>query len=193
MTNRMRSPAPPLIHDSQFFVSGDVTIHPTAAIAPGVLLQADPGCRLVVGAGVCVGIGALLHAHQGNLVIEAGVTLGSGVLIVGQATIGENACIGSAVTILNRSIEPQQLIASGTLVGDDSRQIGSSEQGGLGESSAAPTQPPAAPSPAAAAPAHSSSEVAQVIYGRAYLEKMMVTMFPQRQANLSPPENPTSG
>ncbi|MBI4782514.1 MAG: hypothetical protein HY785_14535 [Oscillatoriophycideae cyanobacterium NC_groundwater_1537_Pr4_S-0.65um_50_18] len=189
----MRSPAPPLIHDSQFFVSGDVTIHPTAAIAPGVLLQADPGCRLVVGAGVCVGIGALLHAHQGNLVIEAGVTLGSGVLIVGQATIGENACIGSAVTILNRSVEPQQLIASGTLVGDDSRQMGASEQVGFAASASAPTQPPSVPSPAEAVAASSSPEVTQVIYGRAYLEKIMVTMFPQRQSNLSPPENPTSG
>ncbi len=200
MNTPVRSPAPHLIHDSQFFVSGDVTIHPMAAIAPGVMLQADPGCRLVVGAGVCVGTGAILHAHGGNLMIEAGVTLGSGVLIVGQVTVGENACIGSAVTILNQSIAPRQLVASGSLMGDDSRQVDRIEQVG------AFVEPPVSLSPSAAAQnglAQNGSaqnellpQPPQVIYGRTYLEKIMVTMFPYRQAaeqSISSPSEPASG
>lgn len=194
MNTPIRSPAPHLIHDSQFFVTGDVTIHPTAAIAPGVLLQAEPGCRLVVGAGVCVGIGAILHAYQGNLMIEAGVTLGSGVLIVGQVTVGANACIGSAVTLLNQSIAPQQVVASGSLVGDDSRQIDLTGQ--VGEF----VEPPAAAQndPAQTDPAQngSSPKAPQVIYGRTYLEKIMVTMFPYRQAaeqSIAPPSESTLG
>jgi carbon dioxide concentrating mechanism protein CcmN len=187
----MRSPS--LIHDSQFFVSGDVTIHPTAAIAPGVLLQADPGCRLVIEAGVCVGIGAILHAHQGNVIIKAGVTLGSGVLIVGQVMVGENACIGSATTLLNQSISPQQHVAAGSLIGDNSRQTDLTEQ--VGEF----VEPPAAPQndSAQGSTQENPPPAAQVIYGRAYLEKIMVTMFPSRQmgnqAINSPPENLTSG
>ncbi|HEY9639849.1 MAG TPA: hypothetical protein V6C57_05160 [Coleofasciculaceae cyanobacterium] len=204
----MRSPSPPLINDTHFFVSGNVTIHPTAAIAPGVLLQADPGCQLVVSAGACIGIGSILHAHQGDLVLEAGVTLGSGVLIVGGATIGSNACIGSTTTILNRSIEPQQLVAAGSLIGDDSRQVnrafgvGESENGSAGRGQRVPDQEPTAqtvePAPSAAdsedqrAPEMPLGGV-QVVYGRTYLERMMVTMFPHRQAVEPPPADPASG
>ncbi|MBW4657770.1 MAG: hypothetical protein KME15_03785 [Drouetiella hepatica Uher 2000/2452] len=187
MNPPIRSPAPHLIHDSQFFVTGDVTIHPTAAIASGVLLQADPGCRLVVGAGVCVGIGAILHAYQGNLMIEAGVTLGSGVLIVGQVTVGANACIGSAVTLLNQSIAPQQVVASGSLIGDESRQIDLNGQGGEF------IEPPAATQND---PVQNGSSPKPPIYGRTYLEKILVTMFPYRQASeqlIIPPSEPTSG
>jgi carbon dioxide concentrating mechanism protein CcmN len=190
----MRSPSPPLINDAHFFVSGNVTIHPTAAIAPGVLLQADPDCQLVISAGTCIGVGSILHAHQGNLVIEAGVTLGSGVLIVGGATIGTNACVGSATTILNRSIEPQQMVAAGSLIGDDSRQIdvakanGARVNGAAQSVEATPTAPADGPvnSPAetngSSPAAPQAPAVVQVVYGRTYLERMMVTMFPHRQA-----------
>ncbi|NJR65673.1 MAG: carbon dioxide concentrating mechanism protein [Leptolyngbyaceae cyanobacterium CRU_2_3] len=220
----MRSPSPALINDTHFFVSGNVTIHPTAAIAPGVMLQADPHCQLVIGAGTCVGIGSILHAHQGNLVVEAGVTLGSGVLIVGNVTIGSNACIGSTTTILNRSIESQQLVAAGSLIGDDSRQVdwqvssqtnspAGSAAGATSSSQPAgntvppqpttqptqPTQPAVPPFPQPSAAPNSDSPATpngtqpgttQVVYGRAYLERIMVTMFPHRQASESPVEPP---
>jgi carbon dioxide concentrating mechanism protein CcmN len=100
-----------------------VTVHPTAAIAPGVLLQADPDSQLIIGAGVCIGIGSVLHAHQGVLEISAGAILGSGVLIVGRGKIGANACIGSSVTILHPAIEPEQFVKPGSLLGDTSRSI----------------------------------------------------------------------
>lgn len=103
------------------YISGEVMIDPSAAIAPGVLLQADPNSQIIIGAGVCIGMGAVLHAHDGILEIQAGANLGAGVLVVGKGKIGSNACIGSATTILNHSIESGQVVASGSLIGDSSR------------------------------------------------------------------------
>lgn len=178
-----------MIHDAQLFISGDVSIHPTAAIAPGVLLQADPGCRLAIAAGVSVGIGSILHAYQGDLVVEAGATLGSGVLVVGAGTIGPHACIGSATTLFNQSIEAGQLVPAGALVGDSSRQIDLTEQVGefVEPEPPAPTQNPAdrSPSQPPASQPDTSQPAAQVVYGRAYIEKFMVTMFPHRQTAFS--------
>jgi carbon dioxide concentrating mechanism protein CcmN len=116
---------PPLqaMHDSQVYISGDVTIHPNAAIAPGVLLQASPGSSIIIAAGVCIGMGAVLHACDGILEIQEGVSLGAGVLMVGAGMIGANACIGSQCTLLNTSVEGKVLVPSGSVLGDGSRQI----------------------------------------------------------------------
>jgi carbon dioxide concentrating mechanism protein CcmN len=107
------------------YISGEVTIDPSAAIAPGVILQADPNSQIIIAAGVCIGMGAVLHARDGILEIEAGATIGAGVLLVGRGKIGANACIGSATTILNCSIEPEQVVAPNSLLGDTSRQTDS--------------------------------------------------------------------
>ena len=104
------------------YISGEVTIDPSAAIAPGVILQADPNSEIIIAAGVCIAMGAVLHARDGILEIEAGATIGAGVLLVGRGKIGANACIGSATTILNCSIEPEQVVAPNSLLGDTSRK-----------------------------------------------------------------------
>lgn len=115
---------PPLqaMHDSQVYISGDVTIHPNAAIAPGVLLQAAPGSSIIIAAGVCIGMGAVLHSCDGILEIQEGASLGAGVLIVGAGIIGSSACIGSQCTLLNTSVEAKALVPSGSVLGDSSRQ-----------------------------------------------------------------------
>jgi carbon dioxide concentrating mechanism protein CcmN len=116
---------PPLqaMHDSQVFISGDVTIDPSAAIAPGVLLQASAGSSIIIAAGVCIGMGAVLHACDGTLEIQSGASLGAGVLVVGAGIIGPNACIGSQSTLLNTSVEGKLLVPAGSVLGDRSRQI----------------------------------------------------------------------
>lgn len=106
------------------FIRGDVTIHPSAAIAPGVLIQAEPDSRIIIKAGVCIGMGTVLHAYQGTLEIQESVNLGAGVLIIGHGTIGANACVGTSTTVFNSSIEPGQVVAPGSLYGDRSRQTG---------------------------------------------------------------------
>jgi carbon dioxide concentrating mechanism protein CcmN len=102
-------------------LSGNVSIDPTAAIAPGVLLQADPDSILTIGAGVCIGTGSIVHAAKGNLEIGAGVCLGRGVMIIGTGSIEQNACIGSGTTILDPQIEEGATIAPDSIVGDRSR------------------------------------------------------------------------
>jgi carbon dioxide concentrating mechanism protein CcmN len=110
---------PPLhsVNYSDFHVSGDVTIHPNVAIASGVLIQADPDCQIVIESGVCIGMGTIIHAYKGVIEIKSGVTIGTGVLIVGAMIIGANACVGSMTTVLNHAVPASELILAGTLLG----------------------------------------------------------------------------
>ena len=104
-------------------IHGDVIIHPSAVIAPGVILQAATNSKIVIGAGVCLGMGSILQVSEGILEIEAGANLGAGFLMVGEGKIGANACIGAATTVFNCSVAPGQVIPSGSILGDNSRQI----------------------------------------------------------------------
>lgn len=112
-----------LSSNSQIFMSGDVVVNEGVAIAPGVILQADPGSRISIATGACIGMGVILHAREGTLEIEAGAMLGAGVLVVGAGTIGANACIGAGTTLINPAIDQMQILAAGSLIGDTSRQV----------------------------------------------------------------------
>ncbi|ODG96580.1 transferase [Nostoc sp. KVJ20] len=116
---------PPLRLSNNFdsYISGEVTIHPSAVLAPGVILQAAVNSKIIIGPGVCIGMGAILQVHEGTLEVEAGANLGAGFLMVGKGKIGANACIGSATTVFNYSVEPGQVIPAGSILGDTSRQI----------------------------------------------------------------------
>lgn len=115
--------SPPLqpLCNPQSYVSGDVTIDPSAVIGPGVLLAAEPNSRIVIAAGVCIGMGTIIHAQEGSLEIESGAVLGAGVLVVGAGKIGANACVGSCTTLFYSSVESKQVIFPGSLIGDKSR------------------------------------------------------------------------
>ena len=123
-----------LPNNPSVFVSGDVTIDPSVAIGPGVILQADPDSQIVIASGVCIGMGVILHARHGMLQIESGANLGAGVLVMGSGKIGAEACIGTGTTILfdadtlEDAIAPQQVIAAGSVIGDKSRQVTASPE-----------------------------------------------------------------
>lgn len=108
-------PSMPL-NDRPTAVSGNVMVHPTANVATGVMLHADPGSYLIVGAGACIGWGCILHAHNGTLVIGEGVILGMGTLIVGNSQVGDYACIGSATTVLDSVVLPQTVVPPNSLI-----------------------------------------------------------------------------
>ncbi|MEG4072295.1 carbon dioxide concentrating mechanism protein [Microcoleus sp. Pol14C2] len=129
-----------LSSNSQILMSGDVVVNEGAAIAPGAIMQADPGSRISIAAGACIGMGVILHAREGTLEIAAGVILGAGVLVVGAGTIGENACIGAGTTLINPSIEKMQIMPAGSLMGDTSRQAAAAEA-----TATAPTAAPTSP------------------------------------------------
>lgn len=222
--------------------SGDVSVHPSAAVAPGVLLQAEPGSQIVIAAGVCIGMGSILHAYQGKIEVQESANLGAGVLIVGQANVGALACIGSSTTIFNTSVSSGQMISPGSLIGDTSRQAdveaGGEKNGSVSattsnvktsseEEPSAPwasvrttrvtevstfhTPAPSPPTPTSQSttdngsdpqleePEHSEegnlSNPASV-YGKAYINHLLVTLLPHRQALEQPlPEEspPTDG
>lgn len=113
----------PFVNLSDSYLSGNVIVHPSAVIAPGVIIQAAPDSRIVIGEGVCIGSGAILNAYQGTIEVENGAVLGSGVLVIGKGTIGKGACVGAATTIFNASVKAMDVIAPGSLIGDTSRQI----------------------------------------------------------------------
>ncbi|MBO9999680.1 MAG: hypothetical protein J7641_11875 [Cyanobacteria bacterium SID2] len=115
------------------YVSGDVTIHPSAAIANGVVLQAGENSRISIAAGVCIGLGAVLHAYDGAIEIETGANLGAGALVVGCCTIGAHACIGAASTVLDARIAPNCILPTGSIVGDLSRSVEVGEEVEVGE------------------------------------------------------------
>ena len=185
---------PPLqaTNNSSYHVSGDVTIHPSAAIAPGVLLQADPESRVIISAGVCIGMGAILHAYQGNIEVEEGANIGAGVLIVGMVKIGTNACIGSATTIFNSSIGRGEVVSPASLIGDPSRQTATTVEDKTTLTSASnqqvlPEQPPEDELPSddkspsdQAGPSLNGS--GSVVYGQAHLNRLLSTLLPHRQA-----------
>lgn len=116
-------PPPQPVLNPDIRISGDVDIHPTASLAPGVILQAAPNSRIVIGADVCIGMGVIINACQGSIEIESGAILGSGVLIVGESKIGSNACVGTATTIFKASLPAMAVIKPGSIIGDISRQL----------------------------------------------------------------------
>lgn len=191
------------------YISGEVIIHPSAAIAPGVIMQARKGSRIVVAAGACVGMGVILQVHEGNLEIGEGVSLGAGVLVIGESSIGENACIGASTTIYHTSIEAGQIVPAGSLIGDVTRPpeqlpvapeeqlliapeelqvtdtviLPSDEEVVPAEREEPPLvepEPDASPSPT---PAPQSGVN---VYGKMYVNQLLVKLMPNREVDIQP-------
>lgn len=199
-----------LSSNSQILMSGDVVVNEGAAIAPGVILQADSGSRISIAAGACIGMGVILHAREGTLEIEAGVILGAGVLVVGAGKIGANACIGAGTTLIDPCIDQMQIMPAGSLMGDTSRQASASATSASATSAPTspetpeattppvdrPIEPPSppqtppqtAPETAADAPESTAAEPPQpgeiptILYGQAHINRLLGTLFPHRQA-----------
>jgi carbon dioxide concentrating mechanism protein CcmN len=102
---------------------GDVYIDPSAVIAPGVLLQAEPGTRIIIGAQVCIGAEVVIHAVGGSIEIKTGACISVGVLVFGGGIIGKHACLGANTTLLDPQVKDNEIIPPDRLLGDRSRQV----------------------------------------------------------------------
>jgi len=193
------------VSTDHFYISGDVTIQSGVAIAPGVLIQADPHSRVVIKAGACIGIGSILHAHQGVVEVGEGANIGAEVLLIGQVTIGANACIGSATTILNSAIAWGQVVPPGSLIGDTGRQeevlqIKDAVIDPVDHGLAAPSPALSSNGQATVLPEISPEVVPEAVsdapsvnvYGQVYVNRLLVKMFPHSQPQNSPITNPPS-
>lgn len=107
------------IDEVQSWIYGDVRVHPTATIAPGVLLQADPGSTIDIAAHVTIGMGSVVHARSGVVTIDQGANLGAGVLLLGAVHVGSHASLGASVTVVDQAIARNQVVAPGTLLHED--------------------------------------------------------------------------
>lgn len=213
----MHLPTLPLSSNSYIYTEGDVSIDPSAMIAAGVILRADLDSKIRIAAGVCIGTGSILHAHQGTLEVEAGANLGAGVLVAGKGKIGANACIGAITTIWNGSIEPWQVVPSGSLIGEKGRPItevssastvlpppssenldtpsvstSRMEQESL--NGKAPSNPTVVSTtttdedaPIVLETEQPSSEAGSSVYGQGNLNRLLKTLFPYNNQSLNPP------
>jgi carbon dioxide concentrating mechanism protein CcmN len=128
-------------------ISGDVEVHPTASIANGVLLQADPGSRIVIGAGACIGCGSILHAQDGILSIEDGAVLGVGVLVFGASRIGTQACLGSSSSVVDGVIDPHTMLPANAWIHARSSSLDLPAADSAPVIPAAPSTSPTGPTP----------------------------------------------
>ncbi|MGI0482496.1 hypothetical protein ACN4EE_17145 [Geminocystis sp. CENA526] len=104
-------------------IRGDVTIDRSVMIASGVILNATFGHKIILASGVCLGMGTIITAYDGDIEIRENTILGSGSLIFGSCVVGAQVSLGASVTIYNTDIEPLTVIPAGTIIGDRSRQV----------------------------------------------------------------------
>ena len=118
MLTKLRSLARELV-PAQY--AGNISIDPSAIVAPGVVLLAEGTNRIAIGAGVCIGAGSIVRATGGNLTIGAGVCIGREVVIIGTGAIARDACIGAGTTTIDPQIEEGAVVPPHSLLGDRSR------------------------------------------------------------------------
>lgn len=198
--------SPPLqlnpVSTTHYFVCGDVTIHAGAAIAPGALLQADPGSRIVIEAGACVGLGSIIHAHGGTISIGESAMVGAGVLVIGVVSVGDRACVGSATTVLNRSIAAGTIVPPGSLLTDQSEptpkpaETATATEPEVYEPGFCPPAPQPEPEetdeiespPQSAVP--DPNRNGSSAYGQAYVSQLIGKIFPNQQRFNDSQEDP---
>ena len=97
---------------------GDVTIEAGASVWFGAVLRGDDEA-IRVGPGSNVQDNAVVHADHGfPTIIGAGVTVGHGAIVHG-AKVGDGSLIGMGATLLNgATIAPESLVGANALVGE---------------------------------------------------------------------------
>ena len=95
---------------------GDVHVASGASIWYGCILRADTG-RIVIGEGSNVQDGTIMHCDKGyDVVVGRGVTIGHGAIVHG-CTIGDRTLIGMGAVILNGAVIGSDcVIGAGALV-----------------------------------------------------------------------------
>jgi carbon dioxide concentrating mechanism protein CcmN len=198
------TPATPEMYASSC-VYGDVAIDQGVAIAAGVILIADPGSRLVIARGSCLGAGTVIHARQGMLVIEPETSLGSNVLVVGAGRLGAQACVGAGSTLINPQLAPRAVVPARSLLGDRSSAAAEPAAETSPELAAEPAKGGQPPVPvqnghqnghqngqngqnSQNGQAPSGGPVYTQVYGREQVQLLLATLFPARQPlGASPP------
>ena len=176
-------------------VSGTVDIAPDVVMSRGTTLKADPGSRLILMAGVCLGPNTLIHARWGELLIEAEAVVGADGLIVGYGQVGAAACIGGGSTLLNPQIQPHQVIPPHTYWSAASPPLPTHpppaeadpgvsrvSETGIDPKLSSPSMGDQGQGAAAAANGASKANGFSRVYGRDQVDQLLDTLFPHRRS-----------
>jgi carbonic anhydrase/acetyltransferase-like protein (isoleucine patch superfamily) len=87
-----------------------ITIGDRTNLQDGCVLHADPGYPLVVGDGVSVGHGVILHGCR----IGDNVLVGMGAIIMNGATIGDGSLIGAGTLVPENATIPSGVLVLGS-------------------------------------------------------------------------------
>lgn len=176
-----------------YYVGENVTIHANVVIASGVVLEAVPGSRVIVGEGACIGAGTVVQAYGGDLVLSVGVSLGKDVLLLGRGIVGQKACIGAESTLVDPQVAASQVIPARSLLANGhphpvsqampegnqpTTANGSTVNGATAEGEDEPRN--------GHAPTNLESDTVTVIaptpvYGREQVMRLVHTLFPHRR------------
>lgn len=158
----------------RYFASGEVTIAANVVIAPGVLLIAEAGSRIEIASGVCIGLGSVLHARGGAIVIQTGALLAAGVLIVGSSVVGRQACLGPSTTLMDVSVEAGGVTAPGSLLSATTMSHPASETAGTAAPQSSET------STETRSPQTSAIAPPTKVYGKEQFLRMRKSLFSDR-------------
>ncbi|MEM0980127.1 MAG: hypothetical protein AAGH78_07615 [Cyanobacteria bacterium P01_H01_bin.58] len=175
-----------------YYVGENVIIHANVVIASGVVLEALPGSRVIVGEGSCIGSGTVVQAYGGDLVLSIGVSLGRDVLLLGQGSIGQKACIGAESTLVDPQVAASQVIPARSLLtpghtasappiiakGDSAASASSQTTNGTAHNGHTPAESDTA-----------ALATSPAVYGRDQVMQLVHTLFPHRRPLNTDPES----
>lgn len=98
---------------------GEVTLHPASSVWFGAVLRADRAA-IVLGEGSNLQDNVVVHGDPGTpAIIGAGVSVGHGAVVHG-CTIEDGCLVGMNATVLNRAVVgAQSLVAAGAVILED--------------------------------------------------------------------------
>ena len=89
--------------------SDDITIGPWSNVQDNVTVHCDPGSPVIVGGGVSVGHGAVLH----GCVIEDDCLIGMSATVLNGAVIGTGSLVAAGSVVLENTVIPPGSLVAG--------------------------------------------------------------------------------
>lgn len=87
----------------------DIVLGAGSNLQDNVTVHCDPGTPTIIGSGVSVGHGAILH----GCIIEADCLVGMGATVLNRAVIGSGSLIAAGAVVLEDSLIPPRSLVAG--------------------------------------------------------------------------------
>jgi carbonic anhydrase/acetyltransferase-like protein (isoleucine patch superfamily) len=89
--------------------SEPISIGPRSNVQDGAVIHVDAGSPCLIGAGVTIGHGAVVH----GALVEDDVLIGIGAIVLNGARIGHDCIIGAGTLVTGRSVIPPRSMVLG--------------------------------------------------------------------------------